>query len=66
MTGRVKSRFDAFGFIRADDGTDLFFHNADVVGGIDVETGDRVVFDIVAPQPAKGPRAALVALEASR
>lgn len=63
MTGKVRRRFDPFGFIRADDGTDVFFRASDLVDGCDPEEGDRVTFDLVVPQPVKGPRAAHVALE---
>lgn len=67
MTGWVRSRFETFGFIKAaDTGRSYYFHNSDVVGGVDVEKSDRVVFDVFAPEPAKGPRATNVALEVSR
>ena len=66
MTGHVRLRLATFGFITAEDGGDFFFHNGDVVGGVDVERGDRVVFDVFEPEPPKGPRATNVALEVSR
>jgi 'Cold-shock' DNA-binding domain len=63
MTGRIRRLHDSFGFIRSD-GLDFFFHNSDVVGGLDfdqLDEGDLVAFEAVTPQPEKGPRAQQVA-----
>jgi len=63
MTGTIKKltkdRF--FGFIRAEDGVDYFFHQSELHGDLvfmDMEEGQRVVFD--PEQGPKGPRAANV------
>jgi CspA family cold shock protein len=49
-----------FGFIRVDDGTDVFVHHNDIQGeGFkSLAEGEAVTFDIV--QGEKGPRAANV------
>lgn len=48
----------AFGFIRAEDGVDYFFHQSELRGGLvfeDIREGEAVVFE---PKTAeKGPRA---------
>jgi cold shock CspA family protein len=65
MTGYVRQVVAgrAFGFIVADGRrTEFFFHQHDVGHDFDLKPGDRVVFDEVVPQPAKGPRAVNVAL----
>lgn len=63
MTGRIRTLHSTFGFITPDAGQDLFFHDSDLVDDFDLREGDRVTFDVVDPQPEKGPRAAHVALE---
>lgn len=62
MTGKVKN-FDAkkgFGFIRAEDGTDVFVHFTAIVmdGFKTLNQGDEVEFDV--SSTAKGLRAANV------
>ena len=49
-----------FGFIQADDGTDVFVHHNDIQGEgyKSLTEGESVTFDVV--QAAKGPRAANV------
>jgi len=52
------TRDRAFGFIRAEDGVDYFFHQSELRGGLvfeDIREGEAVVFE---PKTAdKGPRA---------
>jgi cold shock CspA family protein len=59
VTGRISGLGRTYGFIRAADDTQYFFHDSDVVGERDIElkVGDRVTFEVVEPMPAKGPRA---------
>lgn len=51
MVGRVKSvlRGQGIGYIRDDNGRDLFFHKADVLdrGYNDLEVGAAVKFDVI-------------------
>ncbi|MGE3957324.1 MAG: cold-shock protein [Vicinamibacterales bacterium] len=67
MNGTIKklTRDRAFGFIRAEDGVDYFFHASELHGGIvfeDVHVGEHVVFQ---PQQGdKGPRAVDIRLAA--
>ena len=62
-TGKVKWFNDSkgFGFIEADDGTDVFVHYSDIQneGFKSLSEGDSVSFEVV--QGDKGPRAANVA-----
>jgi cold shock CspA family protein len=62
VTGTVQTLGRTYGFIKADDGAELFFHDTDVVGDGDIElaVGDRVTFEVLEPQPVKGPRARAV------
>jgi CspA family cold shock protein len=60
MIGTVKklTRDRFFGFIRAEDGLDYFFHQSELHGDLvfmDIEEGLHVVFDT--QQGPKGPRA---------
>jgi cold shock protein len=60
MTGTIKklTRDRFFGFIRAEDGIDYFFHQSELHDGLvfmDIDVGQRVVFD--PEQGSKGPRA---------
>ncbi len=60
MNGIIKklTKDRAFGFIRAEDGVDYFFHESELHGGIvfdDITLGEKVVFE--PQQGAKGPRA---------
>jgi cold shock CspA family protein len=58
MTGTVKSLLETFGFIKAEDGREFFFHDEDLVADdVELKVGDRVSFEVVEPQPARGPRA---------
>jgi len=62
-TGKVKWFNDSkgFGFIEADDGTDVFVHYSDIQsdGFKSLSEGDAVSFEVV--QGEKGPRASNVA-----
>jgi cold shock CspA family protein len=62
VIGRIKARRNTFGFIKADDGRDFFFHDDDLTDDFDIREGDVVTFDAVDPQPALGPRACAIAL----
>jgi cold shock CspA family protein len=63
MTGVVKRVFrNGYGFIRAEDRTDFFFHVDDVEDFLTLAQDDRVVFEPMVPQPERGPRALRVAL----
>jgi CspA family cold shock protein len=60
MNGAIKTitQNRGFGFIRADDGTEYFFHRSELRGGLEFEQlreGQRVRFE--AQQGEKGPRA---------
>ncbi len=61
MNGTIKkvTRDRGFGFIRAEDGTEYFFHQSELRGGLqfsELKEGQRVRFET---QPSeKGPRAA--------
>ena len=61
-TGKVKwfNSTKGFGFITADDGTDVFVHHSDIEadGFRTLDEGDAVEFEIT--QGAKGPKAANV------
>lgn len=49
-TGKVKwfNTQKGFGFIVQEDGTDIFVHFKDIVGGIDVlDEGDEVSYEVV-------------------
>ena len=60
MIGTIKklTRERGFGFIRAEDGTEYFFHQSELRGGLtfeDLKEGQRVSFET--QQAEKGPRA---------
>jgi cold shock protein len=61
-TGTVKwfNNTKGYGFITAEDGTDVFVHHSDIQaeGFKSLEEGEAVEFDIT--QGAKGPKAANV------
>ena len=61
-TGTVKwfNNTKGYGFITADDGTDVFVHHSDIEsdGFRTLDEGDSVEFDIA--EGAKGPKAAKV------
>jgi len=67
LKGKVKRliRGRGFGFITAEDGTEVFFHRSDLVGeDFDtMEEGASVEFDL--ERGAKGPRAVNVKAEKS-
>lgn len=49
-TGKVKwfNTQKGFGFIVQEDGTDIFVHFKDIIGGIDVlDEGDEVSYEVV-------------------
>jgi len=67
MQGVIKklTRDRSFGFIRAEDGVDYFFHESELKGGIvfeDIHEGEAVVFEPT--QGQKGPRAVDIRLGA--
>jgi CspA family cold shock protein len=68
LKGKVKKliRDRGFGFITAEDGTEVFFHRSDLVeADFDaMEEGVDVEFDL--ESGAKGPRAVKVKLEESK
>lgn len=60
MLGTIKklTRDRAFGFIRAEDGVDYFFHQNELRGGLvfeEINEGEQVRFDTKTTD--KGPRA---------
>lgn len=60
MQGLIKkiTRDRQFGFIRAEDGVDYFFHQNELHGGLvfeEIQEGERVTFEAI--QAEKGPRA---------
>lgn len=66
MTGVIKTvtQNRGFGFIRADDGAEYFFHRSELRGGLEFEQlreGQRVRFE--PQQGEKGPRASEVSPE---
>jgi cold shock CspA family protein len=65
LKGRIKALKPSFGFITAEDGRDFFFHDDDLVDDLEVSEGDRVTFEVVEPQPEKGPRARDVSWQGS-
>jgi len=61
MRGTIKALRPSFGF--AEAGPDVFAHASAVVGAVgflDLNLGDVVEFEVVEPQPEKGPRARIV------
>ena len=66
MIGSIKAKRDSFGFIAAEDGLDYYFSTRDLVDHFDLKIGDAVRFEVVEPQPERGPRAAHVALAVAR
>ena len=57
MQGKVKM-FDAsrgFGFIRGEDGKDVYVHSTAIQGGATLATGDSVEYEVEAGD--RGPRA---------
>jgi cold shock CspA family protein len=64
MRGTVTTLRHDFGFIKADDGQDFFFHDSDLVDEFELNVGDVVTFEQVEPRPEKGPRAKHVTWEA--
>ena len=42
-----------FGFITADDGSELFFHGNDIINRIELFAGDRVKFNTVSTEKGK-------------
>ncbi len=47
-----------FGFIKTEDGKDIFVHNSDIQGKSSLSEGEKVEFEVT--QGDKGPRAAKV------
>ena len=60
MKGTVKffNREKAFGFISADDGSEVFVHQTGLEDGVTIDEGDKVEFDV--EQGDKGPKAVKV------
>ncbi len=61
MNGTIKkvTRDRGFGFIRAEDGTEYFFHQSELRGGLqfsELKEGQRLTFETRPSE--KGPRAA--------
>jgi cold shock protein len=50
-----------WGFIEVDGMADVFVHGHDL-GGLVLDEGDKVTFDLVEGKPGKGPKAGNVAL----
>jgi len=58
-TGVVKRWLDrGYGFIKADDGTEVFVHNSEIQGKNSLTEGEKVEFEI--QQGPKGPKAVKV------
>ncbi len=57
-TGVVKSWLRGYGFIEADDGTEVFVHSSEIQGKSILTEGEKVEFEI--EQGPKGPRAVKV------
>ena len=47
-----------FGFIKTEDGKDIFVHNSDIQGKSSLSEGEKVEFEVT--EGPKGPRAAKV------
>ncbi len=61
-TGVVKWFKSTYGFIKRDEGEDIFFHISDVTaqGGRPLNKGDKVRFEVTDSE--KGPRAVKISL----
>jgi len=59
-TGTVARWLDqkGFGFIKGEDGKDIFVHNSDIEGKNSLSEGEKVEFEVT--EGPKGPRAAKV------
>ena len=58
-TGTVKRWLDrGYGFIAAEDGTEVFVHNSEIQGKNTLTEGEKVEFEL--QQGPKGPRAVKV------
>ncbi|HHQ44977.1 MAG TPA: cold shock domain-containing protein [Candidatus Altiarchaeales archaeon] len=55
--GTVKffNRSKGFGFINGDDGKDYFVHESGLEGGVKIDEGDRVTFNVT--EGDRGPKA---------
>jgi cold shock CspA family protein len=61
MTGRIARMLygQSHGFIRADDGREVFFHRKDAAAFNSLSVKDRVAFEVI-EDPIAGPRAVRV------
>jgi len=66
VIGSVKALRDSYGFVAGEDGRDYYFADRDLVDDFDLKIGDAVRFEVVEPQPERGPRAVHVALAVAR
>ena len=60
VNGTVERWLDyrGFGFIKGEDGKDIFVHNSDIEGKNSLTAGEKVEFEVTAGN--KGPRAVKV------
>lgn len=60
VNGTVERWLDyrGFGFIKGEDGKDIFVHNSDIEGKNSLRAGEKVEFEVAAGD--KGPRAVKV------
>jgi CspA family cold shock protein len=59
VTGTVKffNGTKQFGFIAGEDGKDYFVHSTGLKPGVSITEGDKVIFEVVAGEGGKGPKA---------
>ena len=65
MQGQITHVLPArgFGFLRGDDGKEVFYHWSDVLPDLrHLRKGDIVTYSLVQPTPPRGPRACNITL----